>query len=516
MKPLGGLISALPVVLESHHLADTAIRSVVCDSRQVEAGALFVAIPGVEVDGHQFIPQALARGAVAVVGERSYPPVASFPEVPYIRVPDAREALAWLSAAWHNYPARRLVTIGVTGTDGKTTTSHLIYSILRAAGYRAGAITTVEAYIGGEVLDTGLHTTTPDAPMVQALLARMAQAGVEIAVLETTSHGLAQHRVTACEFDVGVVTNVTPEHLDYHGSYARYLEDKGRLFRHLQVAWPKGVTKTAILNADDRSFEPFRAIPVERQWSYALEREAEITARSVEQTPRGIRLVARTPRGEFPVESPLIGRFNVYNILAAIAVGLALEIPLEAIRQGIAEMCGVPGRMELIDEGQPFTAIVDFAHTPNALAQALRTVRPLARGRVIVVFGCAGRRDPFKRPEMGRIAGQLADVVVLTAEDPRTEPLEEIMEQSARAAREVGKRDGETLFLVPDRGEALRLACQIAEAGDVVIACGKGHEQSMCFGTTEYPWDDRKAMRLALRGETLDTLPTARRWKGAC
>jgi len=235
-----------------------------------------------------------------------------------------------------------------------------------------------------------------------------------------------------------------------------------------------------------------------------------VTVGEVRHAPDATRLTLNLPDGPAEVTTPLVGAYNVSNILAASAAAVALDIPADAIVRGIAAVRGVPGRMERIDEGQDFLAIVDFAHTPNALEQALRTAREMARGRVIVVFGCAGLRDRQKRTLMGRVAGELADVVVLTAEDPRTEDLEEIMATSAAAAQ-AGKREGVDLFRVPDRGEAILRACQMARAGDVVIACGKGHEQSMCFGTVEYPWDDREAMRRALHGQTLDTLPTARR-----
>jgi len=514
------LVEVLPTVLGQSG-GDVEVHGVVADSRRVRPGDLFVAIPGVNVDGHRFIAEAVNEGAVAVVGER---PPQELPDHPltslpwgaftYVRVACAREAWGWLSAAWEGFPSRKMTLIGVTGTDGKTTTVNLVYAVLRAAGLSAGMISTVNAHIGEEEMDTGLHTTTPDPPQVQAYLARMVEAGASHAVLEVTSHGLAQHRVAGCDFDVAAVTNVTHEHLDFHGSLAAYQQAKASLFEGLTRSFRKpGVPKVAVLNRDDDSFRYLSPLPADRKVTYSLSGATDVTAREVHFTPGRTRFVLHTPAGEAPVETPLVGAYNVSNALAAAAVGVALDLPLKAIAEGIAAVRGVPGRMERIEAGQDFLAIVDFAHTPWALEQALRTARTMAGegGRVIAVFGCAGLRDRAKRGMMGHAAGRLADLVVVTAEDPRTESLEEIVAEIAAAATAEGRREGVDLWRVSDRGEAILLACQKARAGDVVIACGKGHEQSMCFGTTEYPWDDREAMRRALRGETLDTLPSRRR-----
>ena len=406
-----------------------------------------------------------------------------------------------------------MTLVGVTGTDGKTTTANLIYAILRAAGLNAGLVSTVNACIGEEEIETGLHTTTPDPPDVQHYLARMVETGATHAVLEVTSHGLAQHRVAGCDFDVAVVTNITHEHLDFHGSLAAYRKAKARLFEGLVQSFRKPeVSKAAILNRDDDSYHYLSSLPIDRQIAYSLSGPADVTAHNICFAPDRTRFILRTPGGKVPIETPLVGAYNVSNILAAASAGVAMDVGIDAIHAGVAAVQAIPGRMERIKEGQGFLAIVDFAHTPNALQRALQAVRRMVtgEGRVIAVFGCAGLRDREKRTTMGQIAGELADLVVITAEDPRTERMEGIMDQSATAAMAAGKQEGVDLWRVPDRGEAILLACQMARPGDVVIACGKGHEQSMCFGTTEYPWDDREAMRRALRGESLDTLPTAR------
>jgi len=489
------LVSSLPHA-ELRHWRFLQIHHVVCDSRLVVPGDLFVAIPGVSVDGHNFVSAALKASAVACVVERMLPELEG---VPTAIVPNAREAFAYLHAALNRFPARQLKVIGVTGTDGKTTTVRLIAEILHAAGHKVGRIDTVSASIGEQEIDTGFHTTTPDAPEVQKYLAQMVAAGMEYAVIESTSHGLAQHRVAACEYDVAVVTNITHEHLDFHGSYEAYRDAKALLFRALNNSVRKpGMPKVAVLNADDSSYDYLRAIPAEIQLSYGLREPADLTAKGIKDSPAGLELVAVGHGAEIPLRSPLVGRFNVYNILAAIGATYALRIAPEAMRAGVAAMRGVLGRMERVDLGQPFTVIVDFAHTPNALENALRTVRELAVGRVIVVFGCAGLRDRAKRPWMGEVAGKLADVVVLTAEDPRTEPLEGIIEEIAAGCRRAGRMEGQGFFRVPDRSQAIATALQMAQPGDLVIVTGKGHERSMCFGTTEYPWSDHEAVQEAL------------------
>lgn len=502
-RTLQQLMAALPdaqMVDASVDPAQVAITDITKDSRKVAPGALFIAYRGVENDLHRFIPDAIARGAAAIVCEDAGWRASAVRRVPCALTKNGRQAFAHLCAAWHDYPGRSLIVVGVTGTDGKTTTSNLIYHILRAAGLKAGIISTVNAVIGDRALDTGLHTTTPDADDVQRYLAQMRDAGITHCVLEVTSHGLAQHRVDGVDFDIAVITNITHDHLDLHGSREAYRAAKGRLFEMAgarRQTDKADIIPTAILNADDPfSFEYLRAIPIARQIVYSVSGHAgEVQAIRVAHAPDGLSVTISTPRGEMTIRSALIGEFNVSNILAAVSATLALNVPDEAIQAGIAAMPGVPGRMERINLGQPFTAIVDFAHTPNALEQALRTLRPLTAGRLIVVFGCAGERDTFKRPMMGRAAGQYADVIVLTAEDPRREPLDQIIDQIAAGIDNPSAQ----VLRVPDRGEAIRTACALAKAGDIVVSCGKGHEQSMCFGVTETPWDDREAMRQALR-----------------
>jgi UDP-N-acetylmuramoyl-L-alanyl-D-glutamate--2,6-diaminopimelate ligase len=495
-------------------LPDCEITKVTSDSRQVIPGALFVAVRGANFDGHQFHSDAVVCGADILMGEGPDPELG----VPYIQVPDARLALAQLAAAWHGFPARKLVMIGVTGTDGKTTTTNLIHTILRNAGIKAGMITTVNALIGDHVLDTGLHVTTPDALEVQAFLAEMVATGLTHCVLEVTSHGLAQHRVSACDFDIGVVTNITHEHFDYHGSFEAYREAKGRLFSELAFSAPKSSApiRTAILNRDDDSYPYLSEISKVREVSYGVEANADIVISEREITPQGIVFVARGPWYRQEIRSSLLGAYNISNCTAAFAAGVeGLGVAPEVCANGIEALSGIPGRMEMIKMGQPFLAIIDFAHTPNALKQALASTRQLTSGRVIAIFGSAGLRDREKRRMMAEVSIEAADLTILTAEDPRTESLENILEEMAEGARGKGAKEGEDFFRVPDRGEALRFAIERAEEGDLIIACGKGHEQSMCFGEVEHPWDDRVAMRAALAdfmgvdGPEMPYLPTS-------
>lgn len=511
---LDDLLNQTPIQVLSGKLSDpVTISGIAFDSRSVEPGDLFVALVGGSADGHQYIPAAVERGAAAVLGMRPDLPC----DVPYLQVADTRQALAHLAAAMQDFPARKLTVIGVTGTDGKTTTSNLLYQILLAAGLKAGIISTVNAVIGNEVVDTGFHVTTPEAPDVQRYLRQMVDAGLTHVVLETTSHGLAQHRVTGCEYDIAVVTNVTHEHLDYHGTYEQYLAAKGRLFEMLAETAdkPGGNIRLGVLNCDDRSYDYLSGLVVEHRRAYSLTPGADLWAEEIRYTPGGVTFSAVGKDFRVPVTCRLAGNFNVSNCLAAMSAAIfGLGIDPRVAAQGIAALPGVPGRMELIDLGQDFTAIVDFAHTPNALERALETAREMTDRCVIAVFGSAGLRDRQKRRMMAEVSTRMSDVTILTAEDPRTESLEAILSEMGAAAAGQGGIEGETFFRVPDRGEAIRKAVLLARPGDLVMACGKGHEQSMCFGTVEYTWDDRTAMRAALAermkhaGPSMPYLPT--------
>ncbi len=510
---LATIFRPFPLKVLAGNPGDTRITGIAMDNRLVQPGNLFIAMKGGSADGHDFILDAIQRGAAAVVGDKAM----SGLSLPYIQVENSRQALSWLAAAFYGNPGRKLTVIGVTGTDGKTTTCNLLYQILLAAGLKAGLISTVNAVIGDEVLDTGFHVTTPEAPDVQGYLARMVAAGLTHVVLETTSHGWAQYRVDACEFDVGVVTNITHEHLDQHGSYENYRAAKARLFLSLEKTLPKpqGNPRLSVLNRDDSSYEILSRLSPAPQVCYGLDASADIRADSIKYSSLGIQFDTISSDFRVPVTSPLVGEYNVSNCLAALTAAVrGLSIDPEIAARGIGVLTGIPGRMERIDLGQPFAAIVDFAHTPNALRVAIETIRRMTEKRVIVIFGSAGLRDREKRRMMAEVAAELADVSILTAEDPRTESLVEILEEMAAGARAQGGVEEKTFWRIPDRGEAIRLGVRLARAGDIVVACGKGHEQSMCFETTEYPWDDRIAMRAALSellgvaGPQMPYLPT--------
>ncbi|MBK6791273.1 MAG: UDP-N-acetylmuramoyl-L-alanyl-D-glutamate--2,6-diaminopimelate ligase [Anaerolineales bacterium] len=479
-------------------IPDVEISGITIDSRTVKPGDLFVAMRGRDADGHNYISKAIDNGAVAVIGDKDISGIVA----PYVQLEDARHSLTWLAAAFHGFPARKLTVIGVTGTDGKTTTSNLLYKILIAAGLKAGMISTVNAVIGNEVLDTGFHVTTPDAHDVQRYLARMVEAGLTHVVLETTSHGWSQHRVDACEFDIAAVTNITHEHMDEHGGYENYRAAKARLFSSLEWTQvkPTGNPRLGVINFDDKkSYNFLTGFIKTNKVSYGLEEGADVRGMNVDYSPEGIRFTAVAKDFRVAIKSDLVGAYNVSNCLAALTVAVrGLGIDPQVAAQGIAALAGIPGRMERIDMGQNFTAIVDFAHTPNALKVALEAGRTMTNKRVIAVFGSAGLRDKEKRRMMAETSAELADLTVLTAEDPRVESLDGILEEMAEGMRAKGGREGENFWRVPDRGEAIKFALRLAEEGDIVLSCGKGHEQSMCFGKTEFLWDDRTAMRAAL------------------
>jgi UDP-N-acetylmuramoyl-L-alanyl-D-glutamate--2,6-diaminopimelate ligase len=505
---------------------DVPLTALVEHSAQAKPGAAFVARVRTGTDGHAYIGQAAANGASLIIGQRPLSELnITLPDsVAYLQVADTAVATAWLAAAMHNFPSRHLTVIGVTGTDGKTTTVTLIFQILRQAGLSTGMISTIKAAINEQEEALDLHVTTPEAPVVQRYLRRMVDAGVSHCVLETTSHALDQHRVAAVDFDVAVVTNITHEHLDYHGSREAYVAAKARLFEALVEEGDKergrggdketrrggdketrrggeGVkgVKTAVLNRDDDSYGRLSQIAAPRQLTYGLSEAADVYAAAVVYAPAETRFTLYWPGASgLPVSSQLVGEFNVYNMLAAVTAVYSLGISQAKIKQGLEAVSLVSGRMERIDRGQPFLVIVDFAHTPISLANAIRAARRMVSGRVITVFGSAGKRDVEKRRLMAEVSVRDADLTILTAEDPRTESLDDILELMASGGRNEAGVEGVNFWRIADRGQAIYFALTLAQPDDVVLICGKGHEQSMCFGVTEYPWDDRDATRAAL------------------
>jgi UDP-N-acetylmuramoyl-L-alanyl-D-glutamate--2,6-diaminopimelate ligase len=463
------------------------VASLAYDSRAVEPGTVFFAIPGVHVDGHDFVPQAVAAGALAVVTEHELPNVA----IPQLIVDRSRDALADAAAAWFDHPSRKLHVIGVTGTDGKTTTAFLAEAMLRAAGRRPGLLGTVEVGIGDERMPNEDRNTTPESLELQGLLAQMVAAGNDSVVMEATSHGLAQARTRSVAFDVGILTNLTSEHLEFHGSLENYRAAKAMLFQQAPIA---------ILNADDPSFDYFRSQSIGRVVTYALEAaDADVRASAVDARANGTSFTVAVGDWSGRVDLQLPGSFNVHNALAVMALAQVEGINPDLAVRALGDVPGVPGRMETVDLGQPFGVVVDYAHTADSLGKVLRVLRPLASGRVIAVFGSAGERDPTKRPAMGRIAAELADITIVTDEDPRLEQPRLINEAIAAGARAAGARDGEELLVIDDRPAAIARAISLARAGDVILLAGKGHEKSIIYGAERRWWDEKEVARRVLR-----------------
>lgn len=479
---------------------DVEIRRIDYDSRRVAPGSLFVAVPGFQVDGHDFILDAVARGCAAVAAQRDRAAGVRDLAVPAVLVPEGRRALADLAAAFYGFPGRRLRVVGVTGTDGKTTTTYLTSAVLEAGGYQTGLVGTAERKVGNRQEPNPLRLTTPEAPEVQALLAEMVRAGVDYAVIESSSHGLALHRLDHCGYDVAVFTNLSGDHLDFHGSREAYMAAKGRLFEMLDEPNGKPTERYAVVNADD----PASAYMASRSRrartvTYGIDAPAEVRATDIVLTADRSAFTVHSPWGTARVDAPLPGRFNVSNLLAAITVGLTQGVPLERMVAALREARGVPGRMERIDLGQPFTVIVDYAHTGDALRKVLSTLKGLTGGRVLVVFGAAGGRDAPRREGLGRAAADLADYAVLTNEDPRHEDPEAIINAIARAMTAAGRREGRDFVRIVDRRAAIAHALERAQPGDVVLVAGKGHEQSIIIGDEAVPWDDRAVARQLLQ-----------------
>lgn len=463
-----------------------SVRSLSYDSRAVSDASLFFAMHGVHVDGHDYALEAERSGAIAVVAEREIPGVT----VPILLVRNSRIALADAADAFYGQPSSRLHVVGVTGTDGKTTTCFLAAAMLEAAGRRPGLAGTVAVRVGDEQHPNPNRNTTPEAPELQALLAEMVAAGNDSVVIEATSHGLALARVRNCRFDVGIVTNLTSEHLEFHGTLEAYRDAKAMLVAEAPIA---------ILNADDPHAAFFRGRARDRVLTYGVGADAEVRASEVSAGASGTTFLASVGDWTGPVRLRLPGSFNVHNALAVLALAAAEGIEPGLAAEAIGSVAGVPGRMERVEAGQPFAAIVDYAHTADALEKVLAELRPLTAGRLIVVFGSAGERDTGKRPAMGEVAARLADLAVVTDEDPRLEDPRVINEAIADGARAVGARDGDDLLVIDDRTEAIRHAVAVAGPGDTILFAGKGHEQNIIYGMEWRPWDDATAVRAALR-----------------
>jgi UDP-N-acetylmuramoyl-L-alanyl-D-glutamate--2,6-diaminopimelate ligase len=464
------------------------VTRVAYDSRRVEPGAVFVALKGRRVDGTAFAAQAIARGAAVVISEQPAPPGVA---VPWVVVSDARAALAHLAAAVFDHPSDAMQVVGVTGTNGKTTTAYLMASIFEAAGVPCGILGTVVYRVGTHVQQA--TQTTPEAPDLQALLREMVSAGCGACAMEVSSHALSLRRVDATTFAAGVFTNLTRDHLDFHADMERYFQAKRRLFELLPASAP------GLVNLDDPrgvAFVEAAARPV----TYAINHPADIMPGPISFSLDGLAFEVRTPRGTLHVRSKLVGRQNVYNILAAVSAATALDLPFDAIESGVRSLAGVPGRFEVVSTAaDAFTVIVDYAHTDDALKNLLETARSLTSGRLITVFGCGGDRDRTKRPLMGAVAGRLSDVIVITSDNPRSEDPERIIEEVRRGLTpDTGRGAAQTVLSIVDRGEAIEAAIARARPGDLVLLAGKGHETVQVIGDRALPFDDAAIAREVL------------------
>ena len=479
------------------------VGSVEYDSRRVTAGSLFAAIPGTRQDGAAYVPAAVAAGARAILVERPLVDAG----VPQVVVRSARPALAAAAAWFHDFPSHRLGIVGITGTDGKTTTSFLVRAMLEASGHRCGLIGTVTTIVGGRPFGPPSRATTPEAPELQAALAAMVEAGDTFAVVESTSHGLALDRVGETAYDVSVITNLTHEHLEFHGTHEAYRAAKRRLFEALAVGErnpEKGWGKTGVVNLDDQWAPEF--VDATRRAgaaliSYGRHPDADVRLLALRQDADALRLEVATPRWRGLLTLHLAGTFNAHNALAALAVAEALGLDPGFTRAGLERIERIPGRMERVPTRLPFTIVVDYAHTPNALELVLDDLAPVARaggGGLIAVFGSAGERDVLKRPIMGRVAGERCRLVVVTDEDPRGEDRERILEEIAAGAEEAGRVRDADLVLIADRPAAIRAALERARPGDVVVFAGKGHESTLEMADGPHAWDERAEVEAAI------------------
>ena len=479
------------------------IKGIAYHSKQVGEGFLFAAIRGLEFDGHQFIGEAIEKGAEAVLLEEER----EIPNRTTILVPNSRKALAKISSNFYGNPSSQVRLIGITGTNGKTTTTYLLESMLKKAGYAVGVIGTINYRFGGKMMSA--PNTTPESLDLQRILWEMVKERTSHVIMEVSSHGLDLERVFGCQFDGVIFTNFTSDHLDYHKTLGHYFESKKKLFSESLIESQKP-NRFAVTNHDDpRGEEIVKGIdlPVIR---YGTSSSCDVSADQVVSTFEGLSCRMRTPKGDFPVHSKLIGQFNLYNILAAVATGIGMDIPLEAIKNGVEELEGVSGRFEKVRNQKRINVIVDYAHTHDALERVLLGLRSIQRdGKIITVFGCGGDRDRTKRPLMGEVAGKYSDLAILTSDNPRTEDPLAIMDEAEKGLKsfplkewhqdEMGSwRSKKGYLKVPDRREAIRIAIGLAQPLDTVLIAGKGHEDYQIIGKKKFPFDDRVEARRAL------------------
>ncbi|WP_054956615.1 UDP-N-acetylmuramoyl-L-alanyl-D-glutamate--2,6-diaminopimelate ligase [Paenibacillus dakarensis] len=464
------------------------------DSRKVIPGDLFICLPGHTVDGHDYASEAERKGAAALVVNRRLDTA-----LPQVLVKDCRFAMAALADAFYGHPSQRMTIIGVTGTNGKTTTTYLIDKIMSDFGLKTGLIGTIHMKYDGKKIP--MPGTTPEALELQKSLSDMVEAGTEFCAMEVSSHALEQGRVKGTDFRTAVFTNLTQDHLDYHNSVEEYKNAKGLFFSRLGNAFAKDPKhrKYAVLNADDKASATFAKLTAAEVITYGLNDTADVRAANIAITAQGTSFHVDTFRGSADISLKMIGKFNVYNTLAAITAALLEEVPLQTIKKSLESVSGVEGRVEVVDEGQPYAVIVDYAHTPDGLDNVLRTVKEFAQGRILTVFGCGGDRDRTKRPLMGKIAARLSDMVFITSDNPRTENPEFILKDIEAGLLE-DRVSEERYQLIVDRRQAIKKAIEMASPGDVVLIAGKGHETYQLIAGKVFDFDDRIVAKEVIRG----------------
>lgn len=480
------------------------VSMITTNTKNVIEKSMFIAIKGTNIDSHALIDEAISNGAIVVVGQIK--PKSQWKNVTYIKVENSREALSYIAASWYGNPSKKLKVIGVTGTDGKTTTTNLIWWILKNSGRKVGLISTISAKIGGRDFDTGLHVTNPDPISLQGFLSQMVKKGCTHAVLEVTSHGIDQKRIAGINFDCAAITNITREHLDYHKTFEEYRSVKSELFRNINFG---------IINKDDLSYGYIRSKAKARKlFDYSLHKNADYIAKDILFTKSGTVFNLETKNGTIPLKVSLHGEYNISNTLCAISIARIYNVSWEIIKSSLRTFPTPEGRLQKIENKKDITIYIDFAHTPNSLQQVLTLLKKTHEGRLICVFGCASKRDLDKRNTMPKISTDICDISVFTAEDPRDEDINDILKEMSISASKNGAKEGNlksinTLdtdkhmyFSIPERGQAISDSInKIAKNGDTVIICGKGHEKSMAYKGIEYPWSDKDAVELALLGK---------------
>jgi len=473
---------------------DVDIEGLTYDSRKVKEGYLFVAIRGFKKDGHQFIPEAIKRGAKAIVLEREIETRLPGPKTPIIKVSSSRLALTRISAHFYGFPSQKIRVIGITGTNGKTTLTYLLESIFKTSGFTVGKLSTIDYNLG-----SGPHpssVTTPESQDLQRMLRIMVDRGLDYVVMEVSSHSLVLHRTEEVEFDQAVFTNLSPEHLDFHRTLHNYLEAKTSLFRQLGKEAKKGANKVATINIDDPAADYIIKNTSVKVLTYGIRKNSDVQGKILKMGPGGTSFLVSAGKGkEREINLALLGIHNVYNALAAISVAIEEKIDFPAIKKGLERVDKIPGRLELIENKRGYRIFVDYAHTPDGLEKTLKTLREVAKGKLIVVFGCGGDRDAKKRPLMGKIALKLADYSIITSDNPRSEDPEEIISQIERGIREEGGEKGKEYLSIVDRRKAIRKALEMMGRGDTLLVAGKGHERVQIFKDRVEEFDDRKVIR---------------------